>query len=772
MVGCQTRHVSTLPSTAPADSFPRQHARTRRFSLGEPRGFRIAPDGERIAFLRSTGGADPVTRLWSLDRRVDGTWRERLVADPLVLLAEGDSDLPAAERARRERLREQASGITAFDTDADVTRAVFALGGQLLVSDLLDPTAPTTTLVTQPGGFDPRLSPNGRLVAYVAGRELRVVSADRDDEEISDRALAGEDDPEVSWGSADFIAAEELNRFRGFWWSPDSTRVVAARVDTTRVHRWWIADPAHPDREPTLHRYPAALTPNALVSLAVIDVTAADPSSARVDITWDHHAHPYLVDVRWTDEGLFAVLLDRAQQHQQIVRIDPSTGMLRAVHAERDDTWVELAPGTPVPLTGGALLTTVDGNVAAGVPAGLPDHTDTGAWPDPEGTRALVRVDPDGTRTVLTPPNLQVRRVLGVADGIAHVAVTASRPVEGLAIPPDPGSVHVVRVPVDARGVHVDAITIVDPAGEGVHDATVAGTDRGTVTVLRSADLERPRAVFTVLGPDGSPEHELPNLAEESLVVPRPHRFRAGTRAIPCALFLPSDPAIAGDGFDKLPVLLDPYGGPHAQRVVSSRNAHATSQWFADQGFAVLVADGRGTPAMGPRWEREVRLDLAGPVLDDQVTALHEAAERFPQLDLSRVGIRGWSFGGYLAALAVLRRPEIFHAAVAGAPVTEWRLYDTGYTERYLGIEDGAAYDGSSLLPLAPGLTRPLQIIHGLADDNVVAAHTLQLSSILLAHGRPHEVLPLSGVTHMTPQEEVAENLLRVQVEFLRRHLG
>ena len=219
---------------------------------------------------------------------------------------------------------------------------------------------------------------------------------------------------------------------------------------------------------------------------------------------------------------------------------------------------------------------------------------------------------------------------------------------------------------------------------------------------------------------------------------------------------------------------MDPYGGPHAARVVASRNAHASSQWLADQGFIVIVADGRGTPGIGPIWERAIAGDFAGPVLEDQITALHEAAARYPQIDLTRVGIRGWSFGGYLAALAVLRAPDVFHAAVAGAPVTDWGLYDTGYTERYLGrpSENPDAYERSSLFPLAASLRRPLLLIHGLADDNVVAAHTLQLSSRLLAAGRAHSVLPLSGVTHMTPQEEVAENLLLLQVDFLRRELG
>ena len=235
------------------------------------------------------------------------------------------------------------------------------------------------------------------------------------------------------------------------------------------------------------------------------------------------------------------------------------------------------------------------------------------------------------------------------------------------------------------------------------------------------------------------------------------------------AVLLPHD----HDG-TPLPVLLDPYGGPHAQRVVRSHNAFCVSQWFADQGFAVVVVDGRGTPGRGTEFERSVHHDLATGVLDDQVDALHSAAERHPELDLGRVAIRGWSFGGYLAALAVMRRPDVFHAAIAGAPVTEWRLYDTHYTERYLGdpVAQPDVYDANSLLPLADRLARPLLLVHGLADDNVVAAHTLQLSSALLAAGKPHEVLPLVGVTHMTPQEIVAEHLLLHQLDFLRRSLG
>jgi dipeptidyl-peptidase-4 len=207
--------------------------------------------------------------------------------------------------------------------------------------------------------------------------------------------------------------------------------------------------------------------------------------------------------------------------------------------------------------------------------------------------------------------------------------------------------------------------------------------------------------------------------------------------------------------------------------VLKNHNPHLVSRWFAEQGFAVLVVDGRGTPGRGPAFEREVWGDLAAPVLEDQLEALDSAAQHFGFLDLDRVGIRGWSFGGYLAALAAMRAPERIHAAVAGAPVTSWHLYDTHYTERYLGHPDTYPdhYSQSDLILEAASLTRPLLLIHGLADDNVVAAHTLQYSTALLAAGRPHQVLPLSGVTHMTPQVAVAENLLRIQLTFLQQHL-
>ena len=290
----------------------------------------------------------------------------------------------------------------------------------------------------------------------------------------------------------------------------------------------------------------------------------------------------------------------------------------------------------------------------------------------------------------------------------------------------------------------------------------------GDTYALASANSISPRVEFTVVHSSGV--HSITSHAQTPNVAIRPNFSTVGASKLRTCVFWPTGHVT---GSRKLPVIMSPYGGPHAQMVTHIAGGHASDQWLADQGFAVVVVDGRGTPGRGPAWERLIQADLALGILADQVSALAALGDELPDLDRTRVGIVGWSFGGYLAALAVLERPDIFCCAVAGAPVTEWRLYDTAYTERYLGDPNTApeAYDQSSLLTRAHKLQRPLLLIHGLADDNVLAAHTLQFSSALLAAGRTHSVLPLSGVTHMTPQEIVAENLLRAEVDFFTTHL-
>jgi dipeptidyl-peptidase 4 len=686
-------------------SFPRQYARTRRFSLGVPRNINVAPDGQRILFLRSPGGDDPMTCLWLLDLSQGA---ERLLVDPSRSTGP-EEDVPPEERARRERLREQASGIVDYATDKSLRRVTFALSGRLWLLDV--ETGRTTELAVTHPVLDPRPDPTGTKVAYVSGGALRVVGVDGGD----DRAIAEPDGSEVTFGLAEFVAAEEMGRTRGYWWAPDGGSLLVARVDTSPVAHWYIADSAYPDRRPQQVAYPAAGTANAEASLWL-----AGMDGSRVQVEWDRARFEYLVSARWTDAGFVIVVESRDQQRMQVLDVDPATGATRVRRQDEDPVFLDIVAGTPGLTDDGALVWTGDS----------------------EDTRRLLVGD-----EVVTPSGLQVRSILDV-DGDTVLFSASEEPTE----------VHVWA----ASPSGLDRLT--SPAG--IH----FGRRAGGTTVILSRTLDQDATDVTVRR-SGAVVARIESHAETPVLTPRVSIHAYGPRQLRTALLWPS---AHQPGSGRLPVLLDPYGGPGAQRVLASRDSYLVSQWFADEGFAVLVIDGRGTPGRGPAWDRSIRGDFATPVLEDQVEALHQAAAAHPDLDLGRVAIRGWSFGGYLAALAVLRRPDLFRAAVAGAPVTDHTLYDTHYMERYLGdpAQEPDNYRRCSLIDDAPNLNRPLLLIHGLVDDNVVVAHTLRLSAALTSAGRPHCVLPLSGVTHMTPQEVVAENRLRLELEFLKRALA
>jgi dipeptidyl-peptidase-4 len=695
---------TSVPTTGP-ESFPRANARTQRFTRGAPRSLHLDPTGARLLFLRSTSGSDPVGSLWSLDT---ATGEETLVADPRALLSDSGEDLSAAERARRERSRETSSGVVGYATDTAAQVAAFALSSRLWLADL----GRGTVRELPPAGpvIDPRPDPTGSHVAYAADGGLHVVGVDGS----GSRTLAERDGAEVSWGVAEFVAAEEMERHRGYWWSPDGTAVLATRVDESPVQRWWVADPANPGTPPAELAYPVAGSANAEVTVHVLGL-----DGSRSPVTWDREAFPYVVTAGWFEAGALLHVMTRDQRRTLTLAVDPGTGATTVRAEDHDDVWLDVVTGVPALLPDGRLVATAD----------------------LDGAR---RVTIDGAP--VTPADVQVSHVVSVDEQGLLVAGTD-----------DPTERHLWHV---APTGEVRRLT--EPGAH--HLGLLAG---GTLA-LSTRRLDGPGALVTVAR-EGAGRLTVRSYAETPPLRAGVRMMRVGEHDLCAGLLLPRD-HVPGT---PLPVLMDPYGGPHHQEVVAVHDMWLEPQWWADQGFAVVVADGRGTGSRGRDWDRAVRDELASVTLADQVEALHAVAAEVPDLDLTRVAIRGWSFGGYLAALAVLRRPDVFHAAVAGAPVTDMRMYDTFYNERYLGHPDDApaVYDRNSLIADAPALERPLLLIHGLADDNVVAAHSLRLSSALLAAGRPHDVLPLSGVTHMTPQEEVAENLLLLQLEWLRRAL-
>jgi len=695
-------------------SFPRLSARTARFTCGLPRAATLTPDGAQVLFLRSRSGTDRTGLLWVADC---ATGVERLLADPSDVLSGGGEQLSAAERARRERSREWGAGIVSYAADEAVSALVFALSSRLFTVDV--GTGQVRELPSHAPVIDPRPDPSGTWVAYATERALRVSAADGSGDRDLVGPVAGE--AEVVWGRADFNAAEDMDRPRGFWWAPDSSGLLVERYDEAGVEVRWAADPADPRAEPARVRYPFAGTPNPDVQLWWVPL--ADPSS-RVRLNWSGLGDlPYLTRVSWRAGHLPLVeLLSRDHRRRVVVEVDPPAGSSAVVAEQHDDAWLEPVAGVPARAPDGRLLQVL-----------VDLASDT------------YRLTADGTP--LSPEGAQVEQVLGVDDDGALVGWT-----------PDSVSRHLALAGWDGSWT---------PLTTGVAVAT--GSRRGGSLLVTRAGLGEVVPVTTVTQ-EGAEPTRIPDVAVIPPFVPRPQLAVVGDHRLDTALLLP----VTWDGSASLPVLLDPYGGPGGARVLGSARAYLESQWWADQGFAVLVTDGRGTPGRGPASDRAIRHRLAQVTLDDQVAALQAVAAEHPKLDLSRVAIRGWSYGGYLAALAVLRRPDVFAAAVAGAPVTEHRLYSTFYTERYYGDprEVPEVYDANSLLPDAASLTRPLMLVHGLADDNVLVAHTLALSGALLAAGRPHTVLPLTGVTHMAADETVAENLLLLQLDFLRRALG
>lgn len=374
------------------DTLPRQLARTRRFSLGHPVRATVSPDGGTVFFLRSRAGDDPVSCLWAVDC---ATGAERLLADPVRLLAGSAEQLPAEERTRRERTREMSGGIVGYAADDACGLLAFALSGQLWAARPADGSVrrlPAAGPVT-----DPRPDPSGRSIGYLSGGALRVIGADGE----TDRVIAAPEGPTVSYGRPEHVAAESMGRYRGYWWAPDGQRMLVARVDEAPVQLWYRSDPAEPGQPPAAFRYPPAGTANAAVSLWIAGVTGG-PAGPLTAVGWDSAALEYLTAAGWDEAGPFAAVQRRDQRELQVLGIDAGTGATRVLAAQHDDAWVELVPGLPARTSSGVLLTSADTS----------------------GTRRLMA----GGQPV-TPPGLQLGEVLAV-DGETMLLTASDEPTQ------------------------------------------------------------------------------------------------------------------------------------------------------------------------------------------------------------------------------------------------------------------------------------------------------------------------------------------------------
>nr|WP_304321283.1 S9 family peptidase [Bifidobacterium catenulatum] len=807
--------------------FPRKKARTLRFSCGAPRAARVIADGSRALFLRSDGPEDTVTSLWMSVIDENGNASEILLADPRTLLADADAeDVPAEERARRERAREGGSGIVGYSTDASGNRVTFTINGQLFLTDIA--AGVTRAIAIEEDELkpvlNPRISPDGQHVMYTTGTYLVNV-------DLADTAFdtaSGDDDCEIGdaisvvasipqdgeWkiGLAEFAAGEEMDRYDGFWWSPDSKYVLFETYDESPEPIWHLSDPANPANPARSNRYPQALTANANVRLTLLELGFDSDNccygAIANEVQWDHETYEYLAAVSWTSGHEPIILVqDRLQQHDQVLAIhvgEPIATMRDAENGFTDDE------GDQVETFSIAIPEYAEGE-RLGSTRVLEEHSNA-YWLDlihgtpaftPNGRLicAMNDMDTDTNRLAangmpFTPAGLQVREVLDVTDDDVLCVVQRTPEIlpesdlpflwQSNAADHDARSFDVVSIRYDGTWeplTYAPGQWTMSRAGNG---CVVTGRDMDDATVqmqhcmnIATTDENGTDVASMVVAP-------IENHAETPGFTPNVHFTRLGERGLYTAIVLPSASSEYAHA-DTLPVLMKPYGGPGFQQVVESQSFYWDAQWWADQGYIVVTADGRGTTGRGPKWDRAIYETMKSVTLEDQVDAVRalpkalatlaaqenkESSETaIPQPDLNRVAMIGWSYGGFLSALAVLEAPETFAAACAGAPPTDWTLYDTHYTERYLGL-DPAVYERNSIIADAPQLDRPLMLIHGFADDNVTIAHSLRLSQALMAAGRKHTFLPLTGITHMTNDETVAENLLILQRDFLAEALG
>ncbi|MBT1162593.1 prolyl oligopeptidase family serine peptidase [Bifidobacterium sp. SO1] len=848
-------------------AFPKLRARTLRFGCGAPRSAQVIGDGTRALFLRSDGPEDLVTALWLSVISPDGTHHEAKLADPRDLLADADSeDVPAEEKARRERAREGGMGIVSYSVDAAGRRVVFTINGRLFLTEIIDgtalddaPTARTRQLAAPQLDTDdqwiygpvlnPRISPDGKHVLYTTGEHLILidiadwddaqavadqpagelndgvfVAADNAEAALLEGTIAADDDETVAgdrigsiwsvcdndrsgdndgehvaentWkiGLAEFVAGEEMDRYDGFWWGPDSRHILFESFDMSPEPMWYISDPANPDHPADGRHYPRALTRNADTHLTVAELSFDDNDRycgiAGASVKWDRKTYEYIAAVNWNKgHDLIVLVQDRCQRNDQVLAVTvdgAQSGATRVLETHHNDQWIDLVHGTPTFAPDGRLICplndmdtdtnrlTVDGRPFT--PAG---------W----NVRDLLDVtDHDVLVRVQREPDLAPDVPAAWADGDA-AGVADERLVGGH----DARSFDVVSIAYDGTVTPVTTAPGAWTASRGPRGIVVSGHD---MTHLKSQMWHETIAPQTgdqqPAGPSATQPRrfEIANHAAEPGFTANVTFMRLGEHRLYTAIIAPSASSPYAHA-EQLPVLMKPYGGPGFQQVIANQYMYWEAQWWADQGFLVVTADGRGTTGRGPKWDREIFENMKDVTLADQVDAVHalpdaiaalnadeslragndtgDSAARpaIPAPDLDKVCMIGWSYGGFLSALAVLDAPDVFKAGCAGAPPTDWTLYDTHYTERYLGL-DPEVYARNGIVQDAPKLHRALMLIHGFADDNVTIAHSLRLSQALMAAGRPHTYLPLTGITHMTNDETVAENLLTLQRDFLR----
>ncbi|HSN72678.1 MAG TPA: S9 family peptidase [Steroidobacteraceae bacterium] len=706
---------------------------------------KFSPDGTLVTYLQAAADDKDRFDLWAYDIAARTS---RQLVDSRQLVAD-EGELSPEEEARRERQRiSSLKGIVEYSFADDGRALLFPLAGDLYYYPIAGKGAGKVRPLTNTPGFetDARFSPRGRYVSFIRDQNLVVYDL-TSDREI---AITSEGAGPVSYGMAEFIAQEEMDRDTGYWWSPDDRRIAYARVDETPVDVVERFEIYADETRVVEQRYPATGRPNARVELFVRSLDTG--KAVQVDLGAD--ADVYLARVDWFPDGehLLVQRQTRDQKRLDLLKVRADDGASALLFSETSDSWVELNNDL-------TFLKSRPGFIWNSQRSGFPhlylydsdgelQHPLTaGDWMVIGGGKAVAGVDERDGLVFFT----------GTYDGYTErhlysVPLDGSRPAEPRRITTERGW-HGIDMSRDTR-YFLDHFSSVDQPPQ----VSLRERDGRQVAWLLENRLDgahpyapylatRPRIEFgTLEAADGTVLH---------WQLAKPRDF---------------------DASRKYPVIVNVYGGPHGQQVTNAWQGRGgrLQEYLVRKGFLFFSLDNRGAGRQGVRADASLLRQMGSVEVEDQIAGAQYLAS-LPFVDAERIGVFGWSYGGYMVLHLMFRAPDLFAAGVSGAPVTDWTLYDTHYTERYMGTPGAnpEGYRASSVFPYAEGLAGPLLLMHGMADDNVLFSHSTQLMSLLQSSGKPFEVMVYPGHKHaLLNHADVGPHAYRTISAFFERHLS